>query len=287
MNKKKLGRGLGELLGDDYQDTGKVLDLSVDRIVPNPWQPRQDFDESSLSSLSASIKKDGLIQPVAVRQKKGSSSYELVTGERRWRAAKMAGLDTIPAIVLDYDDRGMAEMALVENLQRKDLNPVEEGMAYRKLMDTYGLTQEEVSEKVGRSRPYIANMLRLLDLPEEVQDFLSSGKLTAGQARPLLGLGSDAEKISLARRIVKEGLSARQVEELARAGKPKKAKEKEKDPISEYLKAIEEKMGLSVGTKVRIRVGKGKNAHRGTISISFKNDEEFQRIAGLLDSQGK
>lgn len=285
MNKKKLGRGLGELLGDDYQDTGKVLDLSVDRIVSNPWQPRQDFDESSLSSLSASIKKDGLIQPVAVRQKKGSSSYELVTGERRWRAAKMAGLVTIPAIVLDYDDRGMAEMALVENLQRKDLNPVEEGMAYRKLMDTYGLTQEEVSEKVGRSRPYIANMLRLLDLPEEVQDLLSSEKLTAGQARPLLGLGSDAEKISLARRIVKEGLSARQVEELARAGKPKK--KKEKDPISEYLKAIEEKMGLSVGTKVRIRVGKGKNAHRGTISISFKNDEEFQRIAGLLDSQGK
>lgn len=285
MNKKKLGRGLGELLGDDYQDTGKVLDLSVDRIVSNPWQPRQDFDESSLSSLSASIKKDGLIQPVVVRQKKGSSSYELVTGERRWRAAKMAGLVTIPAIVLDYDDRGMAEMALVENLQRKDLNPVEEGMAYRKLMDTYGLTQEEVSEKVGRSRPYIANMLRLLDLPEEVQDLLSSEKLTAGQARPLLGLGSDAEKISLARRIVKEGLSARQVEELARAGKPKKTKEK--DPISEYLKAIEEKMGLSVGTKVRIRVGKGKNAHRGTISISFKNDEEFQRIAGLLDSQGK
>lgn len=285
MNKKKLGRGLGELLGDDYQDTGKVLDLSVDRIVSNPWQPRQDFDESSLSSLSASIKKDGLIQPVAVRQKKGSSSYELVTGERRWRAAKMAGLVTIPAIVLDYDDRGMAEMALVENLQRKDLNPVEEGMAYRKLMDTYGLTQEEVSEEVGRSRPYIANMLRLLDLPEEVQDLLSSEKLTAGQARPLLGLGSDAEKISLARRIVKEGLSARQVEELARAGKPKKTKEK--DPISEYLKAIEEKMGLSVGTKVRIRVGKGKNAHRGTISISFKNDEEFQRIAGLLDSQGK
>ena len=285
MNKKKLGRGLGELLGDDYQDTGKVLDLSVDRIVSNPWRPRQDFDESSLSSLSASIKKDGLIQPVAVRQKKGSSSYELVTGERRWRAAKMAGLVTIPAIVLDYDDRGMAEMALVENLQRKDLNPVEEGMAYRKLMDTYGLTQEEVSEKVGRSRPYIATMLRLLDLPEEVQDLLSSEKLTAGQARPLLGLGSDAEKISLARRIVKEGLSARQVEELARAGKPKKTKEK--DPISEYLKAIEEKMGLSVGTKVRIRVGKGKNAHRGTISISFKNDEEFQRIAGLLDSQGK
>lgn len=284
MNKKKLGRGLGELLGDDYQDTGRVLDLSVDRIVPNPWQPRQDFDEESLSSLAASIKKDGLIQPVAVRGK-GSSSYELITGERRWRAAKMAGLAAIPAIVLDYDDRGMAEMALVENLQRKDLNPIEEGMAYKKLMETYGLTQEEVSKKVGRSRPYIANMVRLLELPQEIKDFLSAGKLTSGQARPLLSMGSDAERITLARRIVSEGLSARRVEELVKTGKP--GKTKKEDPVSEYLKAIEEKMGLSVGTKVRIRVGKGKNAHRGTISISFKNDEEFQRITELLDSQGK
>ena len=284
MNKKKLGRGLGELLGNDYQDTGRVLDLSVDRIVPNPWQPRQDFDEESLSSLASSIKKDGLIQPVAVRGK-GSSSYELITGERRWRAAKMAGLATIPAIILDYDDRGMAEMALVENLQRKDLNPIEEGMAYTKLMDTYGLTQEEVSRKVGRSRPYIANIVRLLELPQEIKDFLSAGKLTSGQARPLLSMGSDAERITLARRIVSEGLSARRVEELVKTGKP--GKTKKEDPVSEYLKAIEEKMGLSVGTKVRIRVGKGKNAHRGTISISFKNDEEFQRITELLDSQGK
>lgn len=284
MNKKKLGRGLGELLGNDYQDTGRVLDLSVDRIVPNPWQPRQDFDEESLSSLASSIKKDGLIQPVAVRGK-GSSSYELITGERRWRAAKMAGLATIPAIILDYDDRGMAEMALVENLQRKDLNPIEEGMAYKKLMDTYGLTQEEVSRKVGRSRPYIANIVRLLELPQEIKDFLSAGKLTSGQARPLLSMGSDAERITLARRIVSEGLSARRVEELVKTGKP--GKTKKEDPVSEYLKAIEEKMGLSVGTKVRIRVGKGKNAHRGTISISFKNDEEFQRITELLDSQGK
>ena len=284
MNKKKLGRGLGELLGDALDDTGRVMEIAVRDISPNPWQPRRDFPKESLTALAESIKENGLIQPVVVRQKK-NGTYELAAGERRWRAAKLAGLETIPAVTQDYDDRSMAEMALVENLQRKDLNPVEEGMAYRKLMDTYGLTQEEVSEKVGRSRPYIANMLRLLDLPEEVQDLLSSEKLTAGQARPLLGLGSDAEKISLARRIVKEGLSARQVEELARAGKPKKTKEK--DPISEYLKAIEEKMGLSVGTKVRIRVGKGKNAHRGTISISFKNDEEFQRIAELLDSQGK
>ena len=285
MNKKKLGRGLGELLGDALDDRGKILELSIDSISPNPWQPRKDFDEESLQALADSIKENGLIQPVVVRQKGTSLSYELAAGERRWRAARMAGLTVIPAIAVDYDDRSMAEMALVENLQRKDLNPIEEGMAYKKLMDTYGLTQDEVSRKVGRSRPYIANIVRLLELPQEIKDFLSAGKLTSGQARPLLSMGSDAERITLARRIVSEGLSARRVEELVKTGKP--GKTKKEDPVSEYLKAIEEKMGLSVGTKVRIRVGKGKNAHRGTISISFKNDEEFQRITELLDSQGK
>ena len=175
----------------------------------------------------------------------------------------------------------MAEMALVENLQRKDLNPVDEGMAYRKLMDEYGLTQEGISQKVGKSRPYVANMVRLLDLPEEVKDFLSKGQLTAGQARPLLGLESDAEKVQLARRIVKEGLSARKVEDIIREGK--EPKKKEDPPAAAFMKAVEEKLGLSVGSKVRIRIGKGKNAHKGTISISFSNDEEFQRIADILN----
>lgn len=280
MNKKKLGRGLGELLGDALDDTGRVMDISIDEISPNPWQPRRDFDEESLNALASSIRENGLIQPVVVRKKK-DGTYELAAGERRWRAAKMAGLTVIPAISKEYDDRSMAEMALVENLQRKDLNPVDEGMAYRKLMDEYGLTQENISKKVGKSRPYVANMVRLLDLPEEVKDFLSKGQLTAGQARPLLGLESDAEKVQLARRIVKEGLSARKVEYIIREGK--KPKKKEDPPAAAFMKAVEEKLGLSVGSKVRIRIGKGKNAHKGTISISFSNDEEFQRIADILN----
>ena len=280
MNKKKLGRGLGELLGDALDDTGRVMDISIDEISPNPWQPRRDFDEESLNALASSIRENGLIQPVVVRKKK-DGTYELAAGERRWRAAKMAGLTVIPAISKEYDDRSMAEMALVENLQRKDLNPVDEGMAYRKLMDEYGLTQEGISQKVGKSRPYVANMVRLLDLPEEVKDFLSKGQLTAGQARPLLGLESDAEKVQLARRIVKEGLSARKVEDIIREGK--EPKKKEDPPAVAFMKAVEEKLGLSVGSKVRIRIGKGKNAHKGTISISFSNDEEFQRIADILN----
>lgn len=280
MNKKKLGRGLGELLGDALDDTGRVMDISIDEISPNPWQPRRDFDEESLNVLASSIRENGLIQPVVVRKKK-DGTYELAAGERRWRAAKMAGLTVIPAISKEYDDRSMAEMALVENLQRKDLNPVDEGMAYRKLMDEYGLTQENISKKVGKSRPYVANMVRLLDLPEEVKDFLSKGQLTAGQARPLLGLESDAEKVQLARRIVKEGLSARKVEDIIREGK--EPKKKEDPPAAAFMKAVEEKLGLSVGSKVRIRIGKGKNAHKGTISISFSNDEEFQRIADILN----
>lgn len=280
MNKKKLGRGLGELLGDALDDTGRVMDISIDEISPNPWQPRRDFDEESLNALASSIRENGLIQPVVVRKKK-DGTYELAAGERRWRAAKMAGLTVIPAISKEYDDRSMAEMALVENLQRKDLNPVDEGMAYRKLMDEYGLTQEGISQKVGKSRPYVANMVRLLDLPEEVKDFLSQGQLTAGQARPLLGLESDAEKVQLARRIVKEGLSARKVEDIIREGK--EPKKKEDPPAAAFMKAVEEKLGLSVGSKVRIRIGKGKNAHKGTISISFSNDEEFQRIADILN----
>lgn len=280
MNKKKLGRGLGELLGDALDDTGRVMDISIDEISPNPWQPRRDFDEESLNALASSIRENGLIQPVVVRKKK-DGTYELAAGERRWRAAKIAGLTVIPAISKEYDDRSMAEMALVENLQRKDLNPVDEGMAYRKLMDEYGLTQEGISQKVGKSRPYVANMVRLLDLPEEVKDFLSKGQLTAGQARPLLGLESDAEKVQLARRIVKEGLSARKVEDIIREGK--EPKKKEDPPAAAFMKAVEEKLGLSVGSKVRIRIGKGKNAHKGTISISFSNDEEFQRIADILN----
>lgn len=280
MTKKKLGRGLSVLLGDTMDDDSRVIQLEISSIHPNPWQPRQNFDKKSLSSLAESIKTEGLLQPIVVR-KTEEGTYEIVSGERRFRAAGLAGLETIPAITGTYTDQAMAEMALIENLQREDLNPVEEGTAYETLIKTYGLTQEEVGEKVGRSRPYITNILRLLTLPEEVKDLLTSGDITAGQARPLLSLSSGAEQVNLARRIVKEGLSARKIEEIIREGK-KEPKKKVSHPASAYIKSMEESLGLSVGSRVRIQIGKGKNSHKGTISISFKNDEEFQRITDLL-----
>ncbi|WP_443653208.1 ParB/RepB/Spo0J family partition protein, partial [Dialister hominis] len=238
--RQKLGRGLGSLLGETLDEKGKVIDLELAKIHPNPWQPRRDFDDEALKGLADSIKEKGLIQPVTVRYKDtdGEFEYELVAGERRFRAAKMAGLSVIPAIITQYDDKMMAEAALIENLQREDLNPVEEASAYETIMKSYELTQEELAESVGKSRSHVANTLRLMDLPDEVKDMLSERKLTAGQARPLLSLKTPAEQISLARRIVKDGLSAREVEKLTSETKPGKVKPKKDEQVSAYLKSL-------------------------------------------------
>lgn len=286
MVKRKLGRGLGSLLENALDETGKVIELDISKIHPNPWQPRRQFDFESLENLAASIKEKGLIQPITVRyrDKDGDFEYELVTGERRLRAADLAGLKTVPAIVSAYDDRSMAEVALIENLQREDLNPIEECEAYQQLMNDYGLTQEQMAAKVGKSRPYIANMLRLADFPDEVKKLMVEGKLTTGQARPLLGLSSGEEQVRLAKQIVDEGLSARHVEDLTRE-KKKKKKEIADPQTHAFLRSIEEKLGMSVGSRVAIKLGRGKNAHSGTISITFKNDEEFERITEFLNGK--
>lgn len=271
MVKRKLGRGLGSLLENALDETGKVIELDISKIHPNPWQPRRQFDFKSLEDLAASIKEKGLIQPITVRyrDKDGDFEYELVTGERRLRAADLAGLKTVPAIVSAYDDRSMAEVALIENLQREDLNPIEECEAYQQLINHYGLTQEQMAAKVGKSRPYIANMLRLAELPSDVKLLLASGRLTTGQARPLLSLASEEEQSELAQKIVAEGLSARRVEDMARE-KKKKKKETTDPKADAFLRSIEEKLGMSVGSRVAIKLGRGKNAHSGTISITFK-----------------
>ena len=244
MVKRKLGRGLGSLLENALDETGKVIELDISKIHPNPWQPRRQFDFKSLEDLAASIKEKGLIQPITVRyrDKDGDFEYELVTGERRLRAADLAGLKTVPAIVSAYDDRSMAEVALIENLQREDLNPIEECEAYQQLMNHYGLTQEQMAAKVGKSRSYIANMLRLADFPDEVKKLMVEGKLTTGQARPLLGLSSGEEQVQLAKQIVDEGLSARHVEALTRE-KKKKKKEIADPQTHAFLRSIEEKLG--------------------------------------------
>lgn len=287
--RQKLGRGLGSLLGETLDEKGKVIDLELAKIHPNPWQPRRDFDDEALKGLADSIKEKGLIQPITVRYKDtdGEFEYELVAGERRFRAAKMAGLSVIPAIITQYDDKMMAEAALIENLQREDLNPVEEASAYETIMKSYELTQEELAESVGKSRSHVANTLRLMDLPDEVKDMLSERKLTAGQARPLLSLKTPAEQISLARRIVKDGLSAREVEKLTSETKPGKVKPKKDEQVSAYLKSLEESLTLSVGTHVSIKTGKGRKAHSGTIMISFKNDDEFAMITNILKQKSE
>lgn len=289
MSKSKLGRGLSNLLDTAMDEKGKVIELSISKIHPNPWQPRRDFDEESLAALASSIKENGLIQPITVRnrEKDGSFAYELVTGERRLRAAKLAGLTVIPSIIATYSDDNMAEMALIENLQREDLNPIEEGEAYQTLIDTYNLSVNDMAEKVGKSRSYVANILRLVGLADEVKALLREKKLTVGQARPLLALEDSAEQIRLAKEILENGMSAREIEKLMKEKKEKKETRPKKPALSAdaaaYLKSIEEKLKLSVGTQVSIKLGRGKKAHSGTISISFKNDEEFQRITEFLN----
>ncbi len=289
MRKSKLGRGLSNLLDTAIDEKGKVIELSISKIHPNPWQPRRDFDEESLRALAASIKEKGLIQPITVRNREndGSFEYELVTGERRLRAAEMAGLTVIPSIIASYADDNMAEMALIENLQREDLNPIEEGEAYQSLIDTYALSVNDMAERVGKSRSYVANILRLMGLADEVKAMLREKKLTIGQARPLLALESAEEQIALAKEIVENGMSAREIEKLMKEKKEEKPKKPKKDPLpsdaAAYLKSIEEKLKLSVGSQVSIKLGRGKKAHSGTISISFKNDEEFQRITEFLN----
>lgn len=280
---KKLGRGLGALFGETAE-TGKPEEIAVESISPNPHQPRRTFDEDALAELALSVKQHGVVQPVIIR-KMGGGAYSLIAGERRLRAAKLAGLLTIPAIIREYSDSEAAEIALIENLQREDLDPVEEGRAYKNLIEEFGYTQEKTAEIVGKSRPHIANMMRLLTLPEYILDELSKGNLTPGQVRPLLTLFSDEEKVRLARRIETEGLTARAVETIV------KGKEKPRGRCiglragEAHLVKIEDELRLSLGTRVYIKAGKGRNVHKGSISISYGSEEEFQRIIAFLKNE--
>ena len=274
--KNKLGRGLGALLGEEGFSSD-IENINVSLICPNQRQPRRFFDDESLKDLAESIKKHGLVQPVIVR--KNETGYELIAGERRLRATKLAGIGEIPAIVQDYTDTEAAEIALIENLQRENLNPLEEASAYRKLIDEFGMTQEKMADSIGKSRSYIANILRLLSLPEEIQTFLSEKKLTVGQIRPLLALSSEAEQIRLARYIAENELSARQVEKMVSPKAQKRRKENIENQTDIYFQESEEKLKITLGTDVHIR-RKGKK--NGIIEISFSGDQEFERIFRFL-----
>lgn len=274
MSKRGLGRGLEALIPVLDKHEENVQEIDIKKIVANDKQPRKDFDESKLDELAASMKQHGVLQPVILRKK--GSVYELVAGERRWRAAAKAGIEKIPAIVKELSDAEVMEIALIENLQREDLNPMEEAMAYKSLMNDFGLTQEELSKRVGKSRSQIANTVRLLNLDKEIQDLVTEDKLTAGHARALLSIQDKSMRIKLAKRICEEDLSVRQTEQIVKKiskEKSKMANEKPKE-INPVIIDITEKLQRALGTRVKI---KG-NEKRGKIEIEFYSGDELERI---------
>ena len=276
MTRKKrgLGRGLDALL---EPSAAPVRTLTLGELAPNRYQPRSDFDDGGLEELAESIRSQGVVQPIVVTP--GSDGkFTIIAGERRWRAARRAGLLEVPVVIRELEnDRQLLEMALVENLQRSDLNPVEEGEAYRSLKDSFGLSQEEIARQVGKARSTISNAVRLLSLPNEIQDMLRDGRLAAGQARPLLALEDTERQLELARRAVKRGLTARQLEELA--GDRKKPRAKRPSIASDPdTRAAAERLTRRLQTKVEIR-RKGKG---GTVRLHFHTEEELMRLYEFL-----
>lgn len=283
MNRKALGKGLEALIPDAPTEAagGLVLELAVREIRRNKEQPRSRFDDETIAELAASIRTYGVIQPVVVRQLP-TGVYQLVAGERRLRAARLAGLEAIPAIVRDVNETGALELAMVENLQREDLNPIDEAHGYELLMELLGGTQADVSERVGRGRSTVANALRLLELPPDVQDMLSEGELSAGHGRALLGFGTAEEVREGARKAAARRLSVRELEALSRGKRQRKKatrKRRTEDPV---LRGWEERLQRTLGTQVRIeRLGT-----EGTIRVEYYSDEDLERILEVLGTLG-
>jgi len=276
MQKMALGKGLGALipdlsaLDDKERKALGIMEVELDKIIPNEYQPRKVFDEAKLQELAASIKEQGVIQPIIVHRAGGG--FQLIAGERRWRASRLAGLKTIPALVKEATKREILEMALIENIQREDLNPLEAAEAYKRLQDEFKLTQDDLAKRVGKERSTVTNFLRLLGLPKEVKQELISGALSMGHAKALLSLERVREQIQAAALIVKKGLSVREAEALAHALKsPPKEK---KARLSHELKSVEERLRKALGTKVSI-VSKAKG---GRIVIEYYSAEELDRI---------
>lgn len=281
-NNKGLGRGIDAIFQEFESpdpNLSEVVELPLADIRPNPYQPRKRFDEKALEELAASIRNTGVFQPIIVR--KSVSGYEIITGERRFRASKLAGKDTIPAIVRTFDDPAMMEIAVLENLQREDLTPLDEAQAYDTLIKKLNLTQAEVSKRLGKSRPYIANYLRLLTLPASVKQMLNAKELSMGQARTLLSLKDKSKIPAVAKRVVAEGLTVRQLEHLIATLNAGTTKPKRKPAAkSPYLRASENQLGDRFGTKVNIAQSqKGK----GKIEIDFADPNDLNRILALLD----
>ena len=283
MNRKALGRGLEALIpgADDAAAGSGLREIRVDDIEPNPEQPRTTFDDVTLGELAASIRAHGLLQPVVVREL-GTGRYRLVVGERRWRAARLAGLDRVPAVVRESDDAGSIVLALVENLQREDLNPIDEAHGYEALMEVGGVSQVDVAERVGKDRSTVANALRLLDLPPDVQGMLRAGRLSAGHGRALLSLATPEDRRRVAERAATLGLSVREVEALARGAVRRKKAARPRRSDDPFVREWEERLQRIFGTLVRIeRMGK-----EGSIRIEYYSDEDLERVLDLLTADG-
>ncbi len=278
---KGLGRGLGALLGDFSEATpaseGPYMNLLLHRIEPNPNQPRKDFDPEELESLAESIRIHGVMQPLTVRETV-DGYYEIIAGERRWRASRMAGLSYVPCLVVEADDKKAMELALIENLQRQDLNPVEEALGYQTLMQEHDMTQEEMSQQVGKSRSAVANSLRLLSLSEKCLEQLKEGKLTAGHARALLQLKNEKHQQEAAQKIINLGLSVRQAELLCKNMTREKAPEKKPTFAVDYVAECEKNLSKHLGRGVKIVNGKRK----GRFELEFYGEEDLQTLLDAL-----
>ncbi len=277
---KGLGRGLGALLGDFSEETlepSAYRELPIYKVEPNPDQPRRDFDEEELQALADSISVHGVIQPLTVRELP-SGYYQIIAGERRWRAARQAGLSEVPVVVIEADDKKAMELALIENLQRQDLNPVEEALGYQSLIDEYGLTQEETAARVGKSRPAVANALRLLSLCDEVLELLKTGAITAGHARAILTLKSEKKQLEAAKKIMALSLSVRQAETLCKNMGKEPAPEKEVTFEVNYVAECEKSLSKHLGRGVKIINGKRK----GKFELEFYGEEDLQNLLDAL-----
>ena len=282
---KGLGKGLGALMGDFMDEPAAKSPyqlLPIHKVEPNANQPRQDFDEEELASLADSIGTHGIVQPLTVRQLP-SGYYQIIAGERRWRAARIAGLHEVPAVVIEADDKKTMELALIENLQRQDLNPVEEALGYQTLMADYGLTQEETAKRVGKSRPAVANALRLLSLCPEVLEMVRSGQLSAGHARAVLTLKTEKQQKDVAQKIIALGLSVRQAELLCKNMEKPTEKKPEPTLAVDYIAECEKSLSHHLGRGVKIINGKRK----GRFELEFYGQEDLNQLLAALMSLKK
>lgn len=280
VKKRGLGKGLSALISDELindsegQSKDSIIKIDIDLITANKEQPRQNFNEEALEDLANSINQYGLLQPILLR--KIGKKYEIIAGERRWRACKIAGLKEVPALVKEISQQESAKIALIENIQREDLNPIEEAMAYKKLMDDFNLTQEEVSSQIGKSRSYIANSIRLLNLDQNITNLVAEGKISTGHGKALLGIKDKKEQLKTAQKIIKENLNVRQTEEITSSKKnqvdiPGNIKDN-------HIISLEEELMRSLGTKVNLVPG----TKKGKIEIEYYGDEDLDRIIDVL-----